>query len=814
MAQGHRWALRFVIVVVVLGALAAAVAAPARAGTYTFSFQESIVDDRLVGPAVHGTFAAVRDTSVAVAGWHGPRVRTTAGGHTAGSFAMLDLIAPSPAKFVQSSIVVRYRGCSKEANAGFWMEASVLVGQSEALGTRRTLPPFDACTEVAAEHPGSATIARPDRVRFKLGSTKTDASHVAGTSVLINQISGTIEDVTVPMVTAMAATGTTTGAVRVVSWSAADGQAGPRSVTLRVTGPNGFVLAPAGWTGTAAANRGCLSGQFMSGCQTAVSGAASITLPAVTGTYTAAATVTDGAGNVAVRTLDLARVAAPTVLSAPSLGGVAQVGQTLTIAGGAFGNVPTAISYSFYRLAGGVLTPVQPAGTRPSYVVGRADHGSTIVGRVTGSNGAGAALVDTPASAIVLPGLPSGGVPSVDGLPAVVDRQLAIVPGTWDNGGAPGNPVVTAVRWYSCAAACALVGHATTYLPTAADVGRGLVAEVDVANAAGAATGATARTAVVVAGPPTIVTAPAVAGQARVGETLAALPPVVAGHGAALAVALTWFLCRDFALQTCTVEAGPGTAHLIAETERGLRLRVRADVTGAGGSIVAWSPPTEPVLGRNECLLVAPGTITACVGASSRITLEASLDRLRATAGQPVVVRGRVTVAGDVARPDRITVVRGGRALPAAVDVSGGFALTFVPALSERVTVSLTVAGRGDALVLDAGEVRVVPRITARFTVRRDRGGAVRDLRVTGRVQPRVPISKFRLLLEGRTPKGRVVGLICRVDEQPIVRAGRYAAHCRSRGLPRLARYRVRFLPGPGSPLEAAQTGWQRAGLR
>ena len=377
-------------------ALAAIAVGPARAGTYTFSFQESIVDARLQGPAVHGTFAAVRDTSTAIAGWHGPRVRTTAGGHTAGSFAMLDLLAPSPARFVQSSVVVRYRGCSKEADAGFWVEASAILGQSEALGTRRTLPPFDGCTEVAAEHPGSATIARPDRIRFKLGSTKTDAGHAAGTSLLINQITGTIEDLTAPAVTALTATGTTTGAARVVSWSAADGQAGPRSVTLRVTGPNGFVLVPAGWTGTAAPNRACLAGQYLSGCQTTVSGAAAVTLPAVTGTYAVAVTVTDGAGNVAVRALEVARVAAPTVASAPTIGGVAQVGQTLTLAGGTFGNGPTALTYSFYRLARGALTPVQTAGASRSYVVGRADHGSTIVGRVTGTNGAGSALVDSP----------------------------------------------------------------------------------------------------------------------------------------------------------------------------------------------------------------------------------------------------------------------------------------------------------------------------------------------------------------------------------------------------------------------------------
>jgi hypothetical protein len=294
MAHMHRSALRFVLVASVLVA-AAAVTAPARAGTYTFSFQESIVDDRLDGPLVHGSFAAGRGNSVTVAGWHGPYVRTTVGGHTAGSFAMLDLIAPSPAKFVQSSIIPRYRGCAKEANAGFWMEVSVLVGQSEAPGTRRTLPAPDACTEVPAEHPGSTTIARPDRVRFKLGSTSADASHVVGTSLLINQISGTIEDVTAPTVTSLTTAGAATAAARTIAWSVVDGQAGPRGVTLRVTGPNGFVAVPAGWSGTAGPNRACLSGQWASGCRTDAASAAAVSLPAVTGTYTATATVTDGA---------------------------------------------------------------------------------------------------------------------------------------------------------------------------------------------------------------------------------------------------------------------------------------------------------------------------------------------------------------------------------------------------------------------------------------------------------------------------------------------------------------------------------------
>src|SRR6478752_3939392 len=189
-------------------ALLLAVAAPARAGTYTFSFQEGTVDARLAGPAVHGTFAAGRDYVAAVAGWHGPRLRTATGGHGAGSFAMLDLVAPSPAKFVQSSLVVRYRGCGRETG-GFWMEASVLAGASEAPGPRRALPAPPYCVEVPGEHPGAGTIARPDRIRFKLGSTLADASHVSGTGLVVNQISGTIEDTAAPGLT-VTATGAAT----------------------------------------------------------------------------------------------------------------------------------------------------------------------------------------------------------------------------------------------------------------------------------------------------------------------------------------------------------------------------------------------------------------------------------------------------------------------------------------------------------------------------------------------------------------------------------------------------------------------------
>jgi hypothetical protein len=318
----------------------------------------------------------------------------------------------------------------------------------------------------------------------------------------------------------------------------------------------------------------------------------------------------------------------------------------------------------------------------------------------------------------------------------------------------------------------------------------------------------------VVPGEPAFLAPPPVAGSARVGDTLTTAVPATAGHGAAVTVTLAWLACASAEVVSCTRSAGTGAAHLLAEAERGLRLRVRAMAASAGGVTIAWSAPTEPVLGRNECLLVAPGRITACVGAGSRVTVEARLDRASVVAGRTAVVSGRVTVAGDVAVPAVVTVAHGGRAGLAAVDGAGTFALPFAPLTSERVTVGVRIAGRTDPLQLDAGEVRVTPVLAARFTVRRDRFGTARDLRVSGTARPAAPVPGFRLLLEGRTPQGRVVGLICRAAEQPVVRDGRFAGRCRSRFLPRAARYRVRYLPGPGSPLDAAMTPWRRAALR
>ena len=476
--------------------------------------------------------------------------------------------------------------------------------------------------------------------------------------------------------------------------------------------------------------------------------------------------------------------------------------------------MPATVATAFLRVRSGVATLVRGAGPDRGYLVTRADVGASIVGRLVATNAAGTVTADTPASAAVLPAPPSGGTPTIEGLPAVVDRPLTVAPGAWDNGGAPGRPAVTAIRWFACGAVCALVGRDARYVPVPDDVGRALLAEVDVANAAGTVTGTSARTAAVVPGAPEFLAPPAVAGTARVGETLTATTPAIAAHGAAVTVATAWFACRSVGVATCSTPAAGAASHLIAEAERGLRLRVRVLASGAGGSVVSWSAPTEPVLGRNECLLVAPGRITVCVGASSRVTVEARLDRRRVVAGREALVTGRLTVTGDVPRPDLVTLVHGGRAELAAVDRAGNFALRVRPVLSERISVSVRIAGRSEPLGPRGG--RGARRARAARAIRRParRGGH----------RPRPPRRRHRRPASagGRVPAAargtHAAGPRGRPD-LPRRRAAGGPRRPLRRPLPvavpaRAARYRVRFLPGPGAPLDAAVTPWQRAALR
>ena len=307
------------------------------------------------------------------------------------------------------------------------------------------------------------------------------------------------------------------------------------------------------------------------------------------------------------------------------------------------------------------------------------------------------------------------GKPVVDGLPGIVDRPLAIVPGQLGQRRRSRPPVVTAVRWYSCVASCALVGHDAAPTcrssPTGPPAGRrGRPRERRRHRHRHAAPARRHRRRAADPG--------LGAGHLRAGpgrrDRWARSRPVIAGHGAPSTVALTWFACRDAAGRHLhrrrragadapdrRGRARPAPARARRHPQRGRLARhvVGADRAGArpqrvrAGRARARSPPAS-----------APRRASRC---------EASLDRGRASSpASAVVVRGRITVSGDVPRPDRVTVVRGGRAQPRRRRCRRRIRPDLrARAVGARHRDGATSAGRGDALVLDAGEVRVVPRI-------------------------------------------------------------------------------------------------------
>lgn len=92
-------------------------------------------------------------------------------------------------------------------------------------------------------------------------------------------------------------------------------------------------------------------------------------------------------------------VLAPTNLTAPTLTGVAQEGQTLTGSNGTWTGSPTSFTYSYKR---GVSTI--SGATSPSYVLTSADVGSTITRAVVASNAGGPSLPAlSAASSVVAP---------------------------------------------------------------------------------------------------------------------------------------------------------------------------------------------------------------------------------------------------------------------------------------------------------------------------------------------------------------------------------------------------------------------------
>lgn len=190
------------------------------------------------------------------------------------------------------------------------------------------------------------------------------------------------------------------------------------------------------------------------------------------------------------------------------------------------------------------------------------------------------------------------------------DQTLTASAGGWTGAAAP-----LIYRWLRCDASggnCEPLAGArnSTYVATAADVGRRLRVRVTAANTGGTTQAVSAETAQIQLPlqPPVNTTLPSVAAVAQVGQTASASLGSWSSSSP-LSFQIEWLRC-SVAGDACIVIAGVvEAAYQIAAGDIGMTLRVRVTATNGAGSASATSLPSS-VVSPPVPTLVAPPTIT------------------------------------------------------------------------------------------------------------------------------------------------------------------------------------------------------------
>lgn len=202
---------------------------------------------------------------------------------------------------------------------------------------------------------------------------------------------------------------------------------------------------------------------------------------------------------------------APSNVSAPSISGTAQAGQTLSADPGSWSGPGSSFAYQWQRCpsSGGGCTSVSGA-TSTSYALGADDVGYALDVVVTATNKNGSASASSsqtslvaaapapaPAPTVVPPSPTSA--PTISGS-AQQGQTLTAATGSWSGT----QPLTYAYQWQRCSSTgtnCAAVSgaNAQSYLLGSADVGSTLRVAVAASNSAGSATATSTVTAVVTA---------------------------------------------------------------------------------------------------------------------------------------------------------------------------------------------------------------------------------------------------------------------------------------------------------------------------
>jgi hypothetical protein len=311
---------------------------------------------------------------------------------------------------------------------------------------------------------------------------------------------------------------------------------------------------------------------------------------------------------------DIVVATLPAVVTAPTIAGTAEAGQTLTADRGSWsGSEPLAYAYQWRRCDANGANCTDIAGaTTSQYTLTGADVGGTIRVSVTASNVGGSATAASAATSVVASApqvAPTNtDPPSIAGT-AQEGQTLTASPGTWSGT----QPISYGYQWQRCdsgGGGCADIAGATasSYVLATADVGATIRVSVTATNGAGSATAISAATDVVTAAAgaaPANTAPPSISGSTQDGQTLTASPGTWSGTQP-ISYGYQWRRCDSGGGGCVDVAGATSSSYVLTSTDVGARLRVAVTATNSVGAGTATSSATAVVVAAAPQSTAAP----------------------------------------------------------------------------------------------------------------------------------------------------------------------------------------------------------------
>ncbi|MFZ4112268.1 MAG: beta strand repeat-containing protein [Ilumatobacteraceae bacterium] len=284
----------------------------------------------------------------------------------------------------------------------------------------------------------------------------------------------------------------------------------------------------------------------------------------------------------------------------PSITGVSQLDQTLSVSNGSWNNRPTSFTYQWQRAstASGAYLNIDGA-TRSTYVVSVSDLGLFIKAVVTATNTGGDSVspATSAATAVVIDITPTISVLPVVSGTAQTGQTLSVSTGTWNN-----RAVSYQYQWKRASTANGSYVDITnamsaTYVVDAGDVGYFIKGTVAAVNTGGTSTYALSiATAQTIDIPPVYSGPPAITGTAQTGQTLSAST----GSWSNRATSYTYQWKRALTVGGVYSNVADATAstYVIAYDNVGYYMKVEVIGVNSGGvaAASAWSAATAAVI--------------------------------------------------------------------------------------------------------------------------------------------------------------------------------------------------------------------------